>query len=82
MAYWIKHYAKHEGRGYPGGSEMDPLILSSVMADKIARAGGGLPKTLGDFTRRFHIRRVDRGRLHVLRRLVDGGLFCIVGGHD
>ena len=49
MAYWIKHYAKHEGRGYPGGSEMDPLILSSVMADKIARAGGGLPKTLGDF---------------------------------
>ena len=37
MSYWIKHYAKHEGRGFPGGSEMDPLILSSVMADKISR---------------------------------------------
>ena len=38
MSYWIKHYAEHEGRGFPGGSEMDPLILSSVMADKISRA--------------------------------------------
>ena len=50
MAYWIKHYAKHEGRGFPGGSELDPQILSSVMADKISGPGSSLPKTLGDFS--------------------------------
>ena len=36
MQYWIRHNAKYEARGFPHGSELDPTLVSVILAGALS----------------------------------------------